>query len=136
MQACCGWGKESAHQDEQQHAEPHDEHGLLHGRGIIGNDESQARHDQNEYEGAQIDGEQTALGKQAICSPGQQHAEVQYQKTDHPVRQKLGKGKREAAYRRDVDLFDGSFLFSLTTLRAGRKPQSITSTMVRRAGAI
>lgn len=50
-------GKQSAHQDENQHAESHDEHGLLHGGRVIGNDQPQSRHDQCENQGGQVNGQ-------------------------------------------------------------------------------
>ena len=71
-------GEQSAHQDEQQHAEPHHEHGLLHGRRVVGNDQPQPRYDQDKDQCGEVDMEDVALWRDAVCQCSQSHAKAEY----------------------------------------------------------
>ena len=48
-------GEKSGEKHQAHHEEPHDQHGLLHGVAIVGNDKAEAAEKQRQEDGQQID---------------------------------------------------------------------------------
>ena len=127
-------GEEAAEQHQTDHEEPHDEHGLLHGVAVVGDDESERREEQCQQDSEQIDQHERPLTGDAVDSPRQDKAYGEHQQSDEPIGDELGQDERPFADGGYVDLLDSTFSFSPTIFSAGRKPQSIIIRMPIRAG--
>ncbi len=61
--------KKSAKQKHTHHKEPHDEHGLLHGVAVVGDDEAERREEQRQKHGEHVDEPHRAGRREAIDEP-------------------------------------------------------------------
>src|SRR5690606_38552593 len=103
--------EESAHQNEDHHEEPREEHGLLLGVGEVGDKEADPQHNE------QVDAGEQKDHPQATC-----HADVEYQVTKHktesqfehaqqPERKELPDNELVFPDRGNVDLFQCADFF-------------------------
>ncbi len=121
----CGHGaggsEESAEKHQTDDEEPHDKDGLLHGIGIVGNDESEGTEKQGKQQGKEIDEEQAALAGDAVKEPGEEQAEGDKQQGDNPIRNELGKDEGVPRNGGDVNLLDGAGFFLAYDVERGQK---------------
>ena len=130
-------------------------HGLLHGVGVVGHDESERREEQRQQHSKHVDEPHGTSRCDAINEPRQQQAHGDDKQRDEPVRDEFGEDERPLGNGRNVNLFDGTCLlltndvecgqktlicsmvpasFSPTMLSVGRKPVISIITMAKRAG--
>ena len=67
-------GEKAREQHDAHHKEPHDEHSLLHGVGVVGHDESERREEQRQQHGKHIDKPDGSARGDAVDEPRQQQA--------------------------------------------------------------
>ena len=87
-------GEKSREQHDAHHKEPHDEHGLLHGVGVVGHDESERREEQRQQHGKYIDEQHRTSWRDAIDEPRQQQAHSDDKQRNEPVRNEFGENER------------------------------------------
>ena len=114
-------GEKSREQHDAYHKEPHDEHGLLHGVGVVGHDKSERREEQRQKHGKHVDEPQRPCRRDAIDYPRQQQTHGDDKQRDEPVRDEFGEDERPLGDRGDVDLFDGAGLFLANDVECGQK---------------
>ncbi len=102
--------EEAAEQHETNHEEPHDKDRLLHGVGIVRNDEAERREEQRQQHSQHIDEPDGTAAGDAVESPCQQQAGGDDKEGDEPVGDELGKDECPLRDRGDVDLLDGACL--------------------------
>ena len=102
-------GREKATEQHQTDNEkPHDEHGLLHGVGIVGNDESERREKQCQQHRKHIDKPHGTGGREAIDQPRQQQTDGDDKQRNEPVGNEFGEDESPFRHGCDIDLLDGA----------------------------
>ena len=114
-------GEKSREQHDAHHKEPHHEHGLLHGVGVVGHDESERREEQRQQHGKHVDEPHGTSRRDAIDEPRQQQAHGDDKQRDEPVRNEFGKDERPLGDGCDIDLFDGASLFFADDVKCGQE---------------
>lgn len=104
------WREQTAHKDEYYEEEEHQQGGLLHGGRTVGDDEAEARHDEEKQQGIHDYKPDAAARPHAVEDVCPQHRPEKHEETDNPVRHELREDEVATADRRYVDLLDGAFL--------------------------
>lgn len=103
-------GHEAAEEDEGEHDEEHEKHGLLHGVGEVGDDDAYAGHDDDEEQRRKEDGPYGTGHGETVDEESESHAEGELEEADDPEGDELGEGERKAAHGGDIDLLYGAQL--------------------------
>ena len=114
-------GEKSRQQHDAHHKEPHHEHGLLHGVGVVGHDESERREEQRQQHSKHVDEPHGTSRCDAINEPRQQQAHGDDKQRNEPVRDKFGEDERPLGNGRNVDLFDGTSLLLTNDIECGQE---------------
>ena len=83
-------GEESAEQQDAHDEEPHDEHGLLHGIAVVGDNESERGEEQRQQHSEDIDEPERSCRGETIDEPRQQQADGDHEEGNQPVGNELG----------------------------------------------
>ena len=116
------YGREQpAHQDEDHQEEEHDEQRLLHGGGVVADDQPQARHHEDVDGGEEVDGKHVARRHQPVCRPCEEHGVGEHEEAHRPVGHEFGEDEGELAHGRDVHLLDGALLLLAHDVEGGQE---------------
>ena len=116
-----GRGEETAEQHDADNEEPHDEHGLLHGVAVVGDDEAEAGEKQCQQHGEHIDEPERCGRGDAIDEPCQQEADGDDEEGNEPVGYELGENEGPLRHGSDVDLLDGACFFLADDVERGQE---------------
>ena len=101
-------------QSTEQHGayenKPHDEHRLLQGVAIVGDDEADTAEDKGQQDGNSINEQQVSLSGDAIDEPRDDEAGGDDHHAYQPIGDEFGQNECAFADRRHVDLLNGAFL--------------------------